>query len=210
MSGETYSGAVDSFEALLTAALEERHTTPASLIRAAGLPVSSGYRHVATLEAEGFLRRDRSSSYLPGPVALRTGLFAHGAGYLAPVAEAIVTQLGQATHHTAFFGLRSELTLHVGPYAQGRNSRLHRVQPRYVIENLPDLGDGRPQETGLLYLDGGIARRAPVLIVALRAPQVTNPILGLILGGNRSDTGRLASALDRARTQIGPLPGFDE
>ena len=210
MSGETYSGVVDSFEALLTAALEDRHTTPASLIRAAGLPVSSGYRHVATLEAEGFLRRDRSSTYLPGPVALRTGLFAHAAGYLAPVAEAIVTQLQQATRHSTFFALREELTLYVGPYAKGRNSRLHRVQPRYVIDSLPVLGDGPPQETGLLYLDGGIARRAPVLIVALSAPQVSNAVLALILGGNSSDTGRLASALDRARTQIGPLPGCGE
>ena len=210
MSGETYSSAVDSFEALMTAALGDRHSTPASLIRAAGLPVSSGYRHVATLEAEGFLRRDRSSTYLPGHGALRTGLFAHGAGYLAPVAEAIVTQLQQATHHSAFFSLRHELTLHVGPYAQGRNSRLHRVQPRYVIESLPDLGDGPPQETGLLYLDGGIARRAPVLIVALSAPQVGHAMLGLILGGTRNDTGRLASALDRARTQIGPLTGCQE
>ena len=210
MSGETYSGAVDSFEALMTAALEDLHSTPASLIRAAGLPVSSGYRHVATLEAEGFLRRDRSSTYLPGNGALRTGLFALGAGYLAPVAEPIVTQLWQSTHHSVFFGLRHELTLHVGPYVQGRNSRLHRVQPRYVIESLPYLGDGPPQETGLLYLDGGIARRAPVLMVALSAPQVKNTVLGLILGGTSSDTGRLALALDRARTQIGPLPGCGE
>lgn len=202
MSGATYSDAVQCFEALLSAALQDRHATPASLIRAAGLPVSSGYRHVATLEAEGFLGRDRSSAYLPGQGACRTGLFAHGAGYLAPVAEALVTQLQQATQHSVFLGLRDDLTLHVGPHAPGRLSRLHRIQPRYVFESLPNLDDGTPHETGLLYLDGAMARRAPVLVIALPAPRETHVMLGLLLGGHRSRLESLADALCQAQRQI--------
>ena len=63
------------------------HATPAQLIQSAGLPSSTGYRHVAALEAEGLLRRDATGVYLSGLSAIRTGLAGYGLGHLAPLSQ---------------------------------------------------------------------------------------------------------------------------
>lgn len=202
MSGDTYDTAVEAFEALVSQPLRARHTTPAGLIRATGLAQSTGYRHIAAMEAEGFLRRDASGAYLPGLSAVRTGLAAFGAGQIAPVSDAIVTQLRQATQHTAFLGMCEDLRLAIGPYANGRETRHLRIQPLYQFEGLADLSDGGAQEIGLRYLEAGMARRASALVVSLSGFKHPRLVLGLMLGGHRSANDALSPALEEARRQV--------
>jgi hypothetical protein len=181
--------------------------TPAALIRATGLPQSTGYRHIATMEAEGFLRRDGSGAYLPGLSAVRTGLSAFGAGQIAPVSDAIVTQLRQATQHTAFLGMCEELRLTIGPHSVGRETRHLRIQPVYHFEGLHDLSDGSAHEIGCLYREAGVARHASALVVSLTVLENLRIVLGLMLGGHRSTHDALSSALEEAQRKVESMVG---
>ena len=66
MTTSPYSRSVELFDTLMQAPRSASHDTPASLIQAANIPSTTGYRHVAALEAEGFLRRDPTGVYLRG------------------------------------------------------------------------------------------------------------------------------------------------
>lgn len=202
MTGETYAMAVRNFEALIAQPRSGRHTTPATLIRAAGLPPSSGYRHVATLEAEGLLRRDRDGTYLPGLSAVRTGLRAFGFGAIAPIAEPIITQLRQATRHTAFLGICDGVGLFVGPYSIGPQTRHHQMQPRYRLEQGSDPFAEKPLETSLRYDDAGIARRVAGIVAPLIVRGEETIVLGLLLDGHRSDASALGAPLLEACRQL--------
>lgn len=207
MTSETYAMAVQNFEALLAQPRSGRHKTPATLIRAAGLPPSSGYRHVATLEAEGLLRRDRNGAYLPGLTAVRTGLRAFGLGAIAPVAEPVITQLRQATRHTVFIGICDDANLVTGPYSIGSETRHHPVQPRYLLEELPDLVHGRPSETSLRYVDSGMVRRVNGVLAPLPLGGERTIVLGLFLSGHGSDAAALSAPLLEASRQFETLTG---
>ena len=202
MSAETYAAAVEAFEVLISQPLRDTHDTPAALIRAAGLAQSTGYRHVATLEAEGFLRRGRSGTYLPGLAAVRTGLSAVSAGQIAPVVEPVVTQLREVSQHTAFLGTCEDMSLYIGPHSVGRETRTHRIHPRYLLESFLDAAPGEMREIGMHYLDTGIARRAAALIVPLASPNARRIVLGLFLGGHRSDHAMHSGALRGAYSRI--------
>ncbi len=93
MTQTAYTRAVEMFEALVSSAEAATHATPARLIQSAGLTASSGYRHVAALEAEGMVRRDAAGTYLRGLSAIRTGLRGFGIGRLAPIAQPVLLQL---------------------------------------------------------------------------------------------------------------------
>lgn len=205
MTSETYAMAVRNFEALLDQPRSGRHTTPATLIRAAGLPPSSGYRHVATLEAEGFLRRDRNGAYLAGLTAVRTGLRAFGFGAIAPVAEPVITQLRQATRHTVFIAICDDADLVTGPYSTGPETRHHPVQTRYLLEELPDLVPGRPAKASLRYVASGMVRRVNGLLAPLSFGGEHTMVLGLLLGGHGSDATALGTPLVEACQQLQTL-----
>ena len=149
MTQTAYARAVEKFEALVSGAEAATHETPAQLIQFAGLSASTGYRHIAALEAEGLVRRDAAGTYLTGLTAIRTGLRGFGMGRLAPIAQPVLLQLRQATRHTAFLAVVQGMDLLIGPHSLGRetgNVRLGRV---YGFEAVPEVVQGEARELGL-------------------------------------------------------------
>lgn len=69
---------------------------------------------IASLEAEGLLRRDSAGTCLPGLSAPRVGLSAHGWGAYASIALTAVADLRRATEHTAFLAVRKDDALLIG------------------------------------------------------------------------------------------------
>lgn len=209
MTVTAYARSVELFEALMQAPTSEPHETPASLIQAANIPATSGYRHVAALEAEGFLRRDPSGTYLPGSSAIRTGFSGFGLGSFSPLAQPILLQLRQATQHTAFLAMVQDLDLHMGPYTLGRETRNIRLQPKYGFETIPDLTSSAPFECTLRSQEDRVIRRTSALMAPIATSQDTMVVLGLILnaGWGASDHMHppLKSACSQITTAIGEL-----
>ncbi|WP_424971829.1 helix-turn-helix domain-containing protein [Dinoroseobacter sp. S76] len=185
MTQTAYARAVDLFEALVTAPERDAHTTPARLIQSAGLPASTGYRHVAALEADGLLRRDESGTYLPGLSAIRTGLRGFGLGRLAPLAQPTLLQLRQMTQHTAFLAVLQDMDVHMGPHSLGRETRLTRLSPRYSFDVIPDLTLGAVSALDLRAFEDGIPRRTATLMVPVEATSRQIVTLGLVLNPSR-------------------------
>lgn len=206
MTENAYSRAVTAFEAMMTAAEGSHHATPTSLIRAAGLASSTGYRHVAALEAEGLLRRDNAGVYLTGLTALRTGLRGFGLGALAPLADPILTQLRQTTQHTAFLAIAQDGALLMGPHSPGRATRTVPLERRYRFETAALLNRGEVTETALVAQDDAIARRIGALICPVAETGGHTALLGLLLTSARTPQPGLVPALGRAAAQIAGGP----
>lgn len=202
MTDTAYSRAVTLFEALIHAPDNAPHDTPGSLIQAAGLPSSSGYRHVAALEAEGFLRRNPAGTYLSGTSAIRTGFSGFGLGRVAPLSQPILLRLRQATQHTAFLAIVRDRDLHMGPYSTGRETRGTLLQPLYGFETIPDLTPGIPGETTLRSQNGQVLRRTSALLVPVTPTSGATVVLGLILQPGRSATDQMILSLQSAAAQI--------
>ena len=202
MTQTAYMRAVKMFEALMSEAEAETHATPAKFIQAAGLSASTGYRHVAALEAEGLVRRDAAGTYLAGLTAIRTGLRGFGVGRLAPIAEPVLLQLRQATQHTAFLAIVQDMDLLVGPHSLGRETRTTKLERRYGFEAIPDLVPGEARETGLRYFDDGIARRISALMTPIDSTASSVVVLGLVLNPGRGVKEVLSRALLQAQDQI--------
>lgn len=202
MTTNAYSRAVDAFEALITAPQKALHTTPASLFNAVGIPSSSGYRHVATLEAEGLLRRDVGGGYLSGLTALRTGFHGFGLGRLAPMAQPILMQLRQSTQHTAFVAVVEDMELTMGPHSIGRESQKSEISRTYSFDAIPDFNLGSVTEVALRSFGDGIARRTNVLVVPVMTTERFIVLLGLVLNPRRGVSQSLESTLLHASEQI--------
>lgn len=202
MTENAYSRAVGSFEALLSAPRSSRLDTPAALIKAAGLPPSSGYRHVATLEAEGFLRRDETGTYLLGQAALRSGLKAHCLGRLAPAIQPILLQIRQATQVTAFLGYSEDLLLRVGPHSIGRETRHVPLQESFSFETVPVFELATTTEVALVAHNDGIARRSSALLHPVQISSKRILHLGILTGGRRGDPRALIRPLELAGEQF--------
>ncbi|WP_299141151.1 helix-turn-helix domain-containing protein [uncultured Tateyamaria sp.] len=123
MSRGPYTRAIAAFEGLLTPPQDTHIDTPAALIRAAGLPSSTGYRHLTTLEGAGLLSRDKAGAYVIGPAALRIGLSAQGVGHLAVLAPPILLRLRETTGRTAFLALTGADHLNICTFSTGREAR---------------------------------------------------------------------------------------
>lgn len=201
MKQTSYDRAIEAFEALVKAPERGAHTTPARLIQTAGLPASSGYRHVAALEAEGLLRRDTSGTYLPGLSAIRIGLRGYGFGRLAPLAQPILLQLRQTTQHTAFLAVVEDMDVRMGPHSMGRETRKTRLLPTYSFEAIPDLSASAVAEVGLRYFEDRIPRRLATLMVAVDSSPTSIAALGLVLNPSRGSSPTLTQALEQACNQ---------
>lgn len=202
MMETAYSRAVDLFERLVEAPGMASHDTPADLIRAAAVSLSSGYRHVAALEAEGFLRRDPAGTYLTGASALRIGFSGFGLGNIAPLAQPVLLRLRQATQHTAFLGIVKDLDLYMGPYSSGRETRSVLPQPVYGFETIPDLTLGQTTETTLRSQAGQVVRRTGALVASVTSTTDTLIILGVLLQPGRGATDQLSQTLTNACAHI--------
>ncbi|WP_136440708.1 hypothetical protein [Pacificoceanicola onchidii] len=202
MKDNAYTRAVDSFEALIAAPQQALHATPAGLFNAAGIPASSGYRHVAALEAEGLLRRDAGGGYLPGLTALRTGFHGFGLGRLAPMAQPILVQLRQSTQHTAFVAVVEDMDLTMGPHSIGRESQKTQISHNYSFDAIPDFTLGAVSEVALRSVSEGIARRTAALVVPVMSTERFIVLVGLLLNPRRSVPQNLEGALAHAAEQI--------
>ena len=202
MTHSAYHRAVDMFEALLNAPKNDIHETPASLIQAAGLPTTTGYRHVATLEAEGLLRRDENGAYLSGPSAIRLGLRAYGLGRLSPLVQPILLQLKQVSQHTSFLAVIQDMDLSMGPHSLGRETRGTRLLQRYSFDAIPDLTIGKVSPVGLRSFEDGMVRRMATLMVPIQETSAHVVVLGLALNPTRGPDDRLSDALLQAFRQF--------
>jgi len=202
MTQSAYARAIDVFEALLNAPALEAQDTPARLIRAAGLPASSGYRHTATLEAEGMLRRDAQGCYLPGMSAIRVGLQGFGIGRLAPLVQPILLQLRQNTQLTSFLAMAQDLDLHMGPHSIGRETRGTALQRSYGFETIPEFEIGEVAEIGLRWFEGRVARRTNVALIPVESTATSIAVIGLVLNATRGATDLQTRALRQAYGQI--------
>lgn len=202
MTRSAYARAVDAFEALMTAPGRDAHASPAGLIRTAGLPASSGYRHTATLEAEGMLRRDAQGNYLPGMSAIRVGLQGFGVGRLAPLMQPILLRLRQSTQLTSFVAIAQDMELRMGPHSVGRETRGTPLQPCYGFETIPDLVIGKVTETGLRWFEGSVARRTSVALIPLESSASCIVSVGLVLSSARGAGEVQIRALQQAYEQF--------
>ncbi len=202
MTQSAHERAIEVFEALVSAPVHEAYATPAGLIRAAGLPVSSGYRHTATLEAEGFLRRDSLGTYLSGPSAVRVGLQGFGLGLLAPLVQPILLQLSQSTQLTSFMAISQDMDLFMGPHSIGRETRNAELQRSYSFETVPDLSLGSVSEVGLRWFEDRLARRSNVLLVSVASTTDSIALVGLMMNSVRAATEGQIRALNQAYDQI--------
>ncbi|MBO9447004.1 hypothetical protein [Ruegeria sp. R14_0] len=202
MTQSAYTRAVDVFEALMAVPGRDAHASPAGLIRAAGLPASSGYRHTAALEAEAMLRRDAQGNYLPGASAIRVGLNGFGVGRLAPLVQPILLQLRQSTQLTSFIAIAQDMELRMGPHSVGRDTRGTPVQPSYGFETIPDLVIGQVTEMGLRWFEGNIARRTNVALIPVESSTSDIVMVGLILNSSRGASEMQTRALQQAFEQI--------
>ncbi len=194
MTHNTYDRAVAAFETLVMVPLTQRHLAPSELIQSAGLAVTSGYRHISTLEAEGFLRRDETGVYLVGAAAQSIGLRANGVGWLAPLAHPILLQLRQATRNTSFLGFVSDGKLQIGPFSIGRQSRQVPIEPVFGVDGLAAMTLGKVAEVSLSSRKDGILRRFTAFVTPIGETGDTTAVLGLFL-----TTGRAHSDVPRGQ-----------
>lgn len=202
MTHSAYARAVDVFEALMKTPGRDAFASPAGLIRAAGVPASSGYRHTATLEAEGMLRRDAQGHYLPGMSAIRVGLRGFGIGRMAPLVQPILIQLRQSTQLTSFLAVAQDMEMHMGPHTVGRETRGIPVQPTYGFETIPDLVIGEVSEVGLRWFEGSVARRTSVALIPVESSTSNIALIGLVLNATRGASDVHIRALQQAFGQI--------
>lgn len=192
MPDTPYTRAISAFEALVLPVQTEQFSTPAALVRASGLPSSTGYRHMTTLEGNGLLTRDKSGVYLIGPTALRIGLSAHGAGHLAVLAPPVLWRLREATGRTSFIAVQRNDTLNLSAFSSGRAGA---PAPRYHMSL-----DACPPDTDVndvLLTDpaGDPARRFRALMH--RVPGTKLAYLGLFAGSANEDDPTLIAHLKR-------------
>ncbi|WP_170424027.1 helix-turn-helix domain-containing protein [Ruegeria arenilitoris] len=202
MTHSAYVRAVDAFEALIKAPGRDAFASPAGLIRAAGLPASSGYRHTAVLEAEGMLRRDAQGHYLPGMSTIRVGLQGFGFGRMAPLVQPILLQLRQRTQLTSFLAIAQDMELRMGPHTVGRETRAIPVQPSYSFETIPDLVIGDVSEVVLRWFERTVARRTSVALIPVESSTSNIALIGLVLNATRGASDAQIQALQQAYGQI--------
>lgn len=199
-----YDKAIEGFEALLEASAKATHIRPARLIEDSGHHVTSGYRHTAAIEAEGFLRRNESGLYLQGAAAQRVALSAFGFGQLAPVIPLVIRRLREEMQHTAFLAIQSGIDLFIGPHSLGRASRHITLEPKYRHEMPLDLVDDQPTEAGLTPCAGEAGNRIQTLLIPISRQGEYTAVLGFVLNPGRAPNPALAKTLSQAARQIVP------
>ncbi|MCY4334347.1 MAG: hypothetical protein OXC60_06700, partial [Litoreibacter sp.] len=175
MNAGPYDKAVEGFEAFIEASAKAVYAKPVRLIEQSGHHMTTGYRHTAMLEAEGFLRRDESGVFLQGAAALRTALSGFGFGRLAPVIPLVLRRLREETQHTAFLALQSGVDVSMGPYSIGRASHHVSLEPCYRHETPRDFTDDQPIEAGLAPRSGEVQNRLQTLLLRKTAFKASRP-----------------------------------
>lgn len=122
MASPAYDKAAQTLLTLTDLVVRRERSSPRALARAAGLPPSSGYRALATLEAAGLLSRDLDGALVRGVGAYRMGLAAYGLGRFADGVDPVLDQLRREVRRTAFLGILQEGQLYFGPFHLSRGA----------------------------------------------------------------------------------------
>lgn len=202
MSAGPYDKAVEGFEALIEASTNAIHAKPVRLIENSGHQMTTGYRHTAMLEAEGFLRRDEGGVFLQGAAAQRTALSGFGFGRLALVIQPVLRRLREETQHTAFLAIQSGVDVSMGPYSIGRTSRHVTLDPHYRYETPHDFEDGKPLDAALSTYSGEAQNRLQTLLIRVSENADFTAVLGFALNPGRPPEAALGQALAQASRQI--------
>jgi hypothetical protein len=202
MNAGPYDKAVEGFEALIEASANAVHSKPVRLIENSGHQMTTGYRHTAQLEAEGFLRRDESGVFLQGAAAQRTALSGFGFGRLAPVMPLVLRRLREETQHTAFLAIQSGTDVSMGPYSIGRASSHVTLEPHYRHETQRDFADDQPIEAGLSPCSGEAQFRLQTLLIPIADSTDFTAVLGFALNPGRAPDAALGQALTQAAKQV--------
>jgi hypothetical protein len=199
---DPYGKAIRNFAGITGVAASKRIDRPRRLAVTAGLPPSTGYRAIATLEAAGFLTRDLAGIYAPGPELWRVGMNAWGLGELHSRTEPVLNRLRRDARLTAFFGVISGRDLQIGPYSTGRgyDYLVPGGAGRYPIEDTADAVEGLVMRlTGSDGIDPGHnrfhVRAAPVMT----GNDGARTVVGLLMRNGRNATGTQAAIADAAR-----------
>ncbi|MEM1073348.1 MAG: hypothetical protein AAGI36_02790 [Pseudomonadota bacterium] len=202
MSAGPYDKAIQGFEALLESSALATHAKPVRLIKDSGHHLTSGYRHTAALEAEGFLRRNEGGIYLQGAAAQRTALSGFGFGRLAPVVPLVLRRLREETQHTAFLAIQEGVDIFIGPHSIGRASIHIMLDPQYRLEMPRDLVENEPTEATLAPGKGESGNRIQTLIIPIVRRAEFTATIGFVLNPGRAPNPALAQALAQAARQI--------
>ena len=116
----SYEKMLHQFEGLLSESCSYPHESAHGLSKANAMAATTGYRHIATAESYGFLKRNRDGVYGVGDRAFHVGLTALGAGRLAPFLSAVLIHLRKNTRRTAFVGIGQGDLVRMGPFSMGR------------------------------------------------------------------------------------------
>ena len=121
-SHNPYEHALDRFEAMCNSVISGPAHSPRQLVISAGMPKSTGYRMLSTLENAGFLSRDSNGDFLRGDVAWHIGLAAWGFGQGRTAVLPLVRYLRAQTRRTACFCVVNEGVMYVGPFSLAQGS----------------------------------------------------------------------------------------
>lgn len=204
MIGTPYDKAVLGFEALLEASSRGEHAKVAHLIAQSEQHATTGYRHTAILEAEGFLRRSEAGVYLQGSAAQRVALSAFGLGRIAPVLPPILRRLREETQHSAFCAMSDGLDFFMGPHSAGRTTRHITLCARYRAEQPRVFSDQQPVEVTLTPMGQALANPTHTLIIPILTDADYTTVIGFVLNPARMQDPHLPVVLSQAAEQVSP------
>jgi hypothetical protein len=202
MSSTPYDKAVAGFEALLEASSIGQHAKAAHLIADCAQHNTTGYRHTAVLEAEGFLRRDEAGVYLQGSAAQRIALSAFGLGRIAPVLPPILRRLREETQHTAFCAMSDGFDYFMGPHSAGRSTKHISLCASYRADQPEVFSDQKPSEVTLVPMGTLVSSPLHTLIIPVLGNDPFTALLGIILNPARMQDEQLAHVLSQAAAQV--------
>lgn len=196
MSHDTYMRAIAAFDALVSPPQHKRIASPAALIQDAGLPRSTGYRHLTSLEGAGLLSRDKTGAYVIGPAAVRIGLSARGVGRLAVLAPPILLRLREGTGRTVFLALAEGARLDICTLSTGRETRAFVPARSYHIS--PDQHAAGPEVADVYLRDASnpAGKVQHALLCSVPGTQVAR--IGMFSGSNADETEHLRQQLKRS------------
>lgn len=202
MSEQSYTRAIAAFEALLLSPQDTRIDMPATLIREADLPTSTGYRYLTILEGSGLLSRNKEGAYTLGPAALRVGLTALGVGHLAVLAPPILLRLRETTGRTAFLAIQIDEIITICSFSLGRETRPMELARHYRLPQASTLAAADVSDVFLTDTSTASARLLRALLCPV--PRTKGAFLGLCAGAQTEVDAQLGEALARSAAFFEP------
>lgn len=188
----------------------------------AGLPLSTTYRYVRTLVAEGFLD-ERDRIYSPGPRLLALARLGHEQDRVQQAAEPVLDQLGQRTRESVLLVVRVGIQALVidrveSPLAVRLSFQRGTTHPLYAGASAKALLADAPEGVVQAVIDAGLVRLTPQTpsVAELRAQLAEVRVRGWAVTCGEADEHAAAVGVPIVRdgraicaiSVAGPLPRF--